>query len=238
MSLANFHGGVNVVQYSEFLPARNAPQVAMSTHSPADAVVYVVDDDPDVQSGLKLLLESVGLACVTFSSVQEFLRNKSDSQSRCLILDVRMPGMGGLDFQKELAEARNEIPIIFITGHGDIPMTVRAMKAGAVEFLTKPLREQDVLDAVQIALERDRVGRDKERRLHALRARFDALSDREREVMMCVITGLLNKQTAAKFGLTESTVKVHRHNLMNKLGAKSVPELVLIAESLGISRPK
>ena len=227
-----------MVQYTEFLSARNAPQMAMSTHSTADAVVYVVDDDPDVRSGLKHLLDSVGLACVTFSSVQEFLRNRRYDKSSCLILDVRMPGTGGLDFQKELAEARNEIPIIFITGHGDIPMTVKAMKAGAVEFLTKPLREQDVLDAVQTALHRDSAQREKEWGAHDLQARFDTLSDREREVMICVVAGLLNKQTAAKIGLSELTVKAHRHNLMSKLGVKSVPELVRIADTLGLTRVK
>ncbi len=227
-----------MVQHPEVLRAADASRKAMSTHSTTDAVVYVVDDNQDVQSGLKLLLELVGLSCVTFGSVREFLLNNSDSKTSCLILDVRMPGIGGLDLQKELADARNRIPIIFITGHGDIPMTVRAMKAGAVEFLTKPLREQDVLDAVQMALQRDRAERGKEQSRHNLRVRFDALSDREREVMMCVIGGLLNKQTAARLGLTESTVKAHRHNLMQKLGAKSVPDLVGIAESLEIDRPK
>lgn len=212
--------------------------MATPIHSSGGSVVYVVDDDPDVRTGLKHLLESVGLSCVAFGSVREFLSTELGGKSRCLILDVRMPGTGGLDLQKELSEVGNKIPIIFITGHGDIPMTVRAMKAGAVEFLTKPLREQDVLDAVQIALEQDRLERDRETSLHDLQARFDALSEREREVMMCVVAGLLNKQTAAKIGLTESTVKVHRHNLMNKLRAKSVPELVLIADSLGIARTK
>lgn len=227
-----------MVQCSDFVPPGAISQMTtLSTQVNAGSVVYVVDDDPDVRNGLKHLLESVGLSCMTFGSIPEFLSTKSDGKSRCLILDVRMPGMGGLDFQRELADARNKIPIIFITGHGDIPMTVQAMKAGAVEFLTKPLREQDVLDAVQIGLELDRIERDKERNLQNLRARFDALSDREREVMKYVIAGLLNKQIAAKIGLTESTVKVHRHNLMFKLGAKSVPELMRITVSLGIAPP-
>lgn len=212
--------------------------MAMSTDSTADAIVYVVDDDMDVQRGLTHLLESVGLTCVAYGSVQEFFLDKSEGKSSCLILDVRMPGTGGLDFQKELADARNRIPIIFITGHGDIPMSVKAMKAGAIEFLTKPLREQDVLDAVKTALERDRAERDRATVLRHLQTRLDTLSDREREVMMCVVTGMLNKQTAAKIGLTERTVKVHRHNLMNKLGVKSVAELVRMVDTMGIARPQ
>jgi len=227
-----------MVHYSNFVPPGATPQMAIYTQSNADSVVYIVDDDQDVRDGLKHLLDSAGVPCITFGSVSEFMATKFDEKTSCLILDVRMPGVGGLDFQKELADTRNTIPIIFITGHGDIPMTVRAMKGGAVEFLTKPLREQDVLDAIQIALTRDRTERDKERKRHELQVRFATLSDREREVMLCVIAGLLNKQTAARIGLTESTVKVHRHNLMSKLGANSVPELMRIAVVLGVAQPE
>ena len=206
----------------------------MLTKDGTDSVVYVVDDDPDVRDGLKHLLESVGLRCVSFNSTAEFLQNKLGEAASCLILDVRLPGTGGLDFQKKLVEAHINIPIIFITGHGDIPMTVQAIKRGAVEFLTKPLREQDVLDAVSVALERDRVMRGQFKELQTLQSRLERLSDREREMMTFVISGLLNKQIAARTGLTEATVKVHRHNLMKKLGATSVPELVRMADMLGI----
>jgi FixJ family two-component response regulator len=200
-----------------------------------ESAVFVVDDDTDVRSGLKLLFESVGLPCATFSSVDEFLLRKHADCPSCLILDVRMPGKGGLDLQEKLSESRNRIPIIFISGHGDIPMTVKAMKAGAFEFLTKPLREQDVLDAVGAALDRARLERQKSIDLDDLQARFDTLSEREREVLNFVIDGFLNKQTAAEIGLSEGTVKVHRHNVMSKLGAKSLPELVRIADALGIT---
>jgi FixJ family two-component response regulator len=206
------------------------------TKTAADSVVYVVDDDSDVRDGLKQLLESVGLTCITFSSAAEFLLNKRIADANCLILDVRLPGIGGLDFQTELAKARINIPIIFITGYGDIPMTVKALKGGAVEFLAKPLREQDVLDAVNAALERDRVMRGQIEELQSLQTRFEKLSDREREMMTFAVAGLLNKQIAAKTDLTEGTVKVHRHNLMKKLGATSVPELVRMAYLLGIAR--
>jgi FixJ family two-component response regulator len=200
-----------------------------------NSVVYVVDDDSDVRDGLSQLLESIGLACITLSSTAEFLRNRRIGDANCLILDVRLPGTSGLDFQKKLAEARINIPIIFITGHADIPMTVQAMKRGAVEFLTKPLREQDVLDAVSAALERDRVMRGQFKELQRLQSRLETLSDREREMMM--VAGLLNKQIAGRTGLTEATVKVHRHNLMKKLGATSVPELVRMADILGVASP-
>ena len=203
--------------------------------SATDSVVYVVVDDSDVRDGLKQLLESVGLTCVTFRSAAEFLLNKQTGDANCLILDVRLPGIGGLDFQRELAKARINIPIIFITGYGDIPMTVKALKGGAAEFLAKPLREQDVLDAVNAALERDRVMRGQIEELQSLQTRFEMLSDREREMMAFAVAGLLNKQIAAKTGLTEGTVKVHRHNLMKKLGATSVPELVRMAYLLGIA---
>jgi FixJ family two-component response regulator len=201
-----------------------------------DSIVFVVDDDSDVCEGLKGLLESVGLRCVTFQSTTEFLRGAKYERANCLILDVRMPGTDGLDFQKKLADALIDMPIIFITGHGDIPMTVKAMKAGAVEFLTKPFREQDILDAVRAALERDRQRRDHGVKVNELQSRYQTLSERERTAMKFVVAGLLNKQTAAEMGVSEVTVKVHRHNLMAKLGAKSVPELVRIADILGIDR--
>jgi FixJ family two-component response regulator len=197
-------------------------------------IVFVVDDDIDVREGLRALLQSVSLACEVFPSTKEFLNRKSTEAVSCLILDVRLPGPSGLDFQAELARAHIDIPIIFITGYGDIPMTVRAMKAGAIEFLTKPVREQDLLDAVRVALERDRVRREEEEKVRELKTRFASLSDREREVMSLVTTGMLNKQMAGQLNLSEVTVKVHRHNLMRKLGARSVPDLVKMAEALRI----
>jgi len=208
----------------------------MSNSSKAESVVYVVDDDSDIRDGLKVLLESVGIACVCFSSTKEFLYSQHTGGANCLILDVRLPGIGGLDLQDELAKAKIKTPIIFITGHGDIPMSVRAMKAGAVEFLTKPFREQDILDAVRTALERDRLQRNKDQELQDLAARFETLSEREREVLKFVIAGFLNKQTAAQMGVSEVTVKVHRHNIMMKLDAKSLPDLVRMADMLGVRR--
>jgi FixJ family two-component response regulator len=198
-------------------------------------VVYVVDDDIDVREGLRSLLRSVSLGCEIFQSASEFLSRKPKDVESCLILDVRLPGSSGLDFQAELAAAHIDIPIIFITGHGDIPMTVRAMKAGAVEFLTKPLREQDLLDAVRVALQRDRERREQDKKLREIKTRFESLSERERQVLSLVTTGMLNKQMAGRMNLSEVTVKVHRHNLMNKMGAKSVPELVKMAETLRIA---
>jgi FixJ family two-component response regulator len=208
----------------------------MATTSDTDSVVFVVDDDPDVREGLKDLLESAGIRCATFQLTAEFLGSAKYDRANCLILDVRMPGTDGLDFQKKLADALIDIPIIFITAHGDIPMTVKAMKAGAVEFLTKPFREQDILDAVRAALERDRHRREHGAKVHELQCRYQTLSERERTVMKFVVAGLLNKQTAAEMAVSEVTVKVHRHNLMAKLGAKSVPELVRIADILGFDR--
>jgi FixJ family two-component response regulator len=195
-------------------------------------VVFVVDDDADVRAGLKSLLESVSVGCEVFGSTTEFLQRKPTDTVSCLILDVRLPGPGGLELQADLAGAHVDIPIVFLTGHGDIPMTVRAMKAGAVEFLTKPVREQDLLDAVRIALQRDRVRRETHGKMRELNARFASLSEREREVMSLVNTGLMNKQIAGEMNLSEVTVKVHRHKLMRKLGARSVPELVKMAEAL------
>jgi FixJ family two-component response regulator len=195
-------------------------------------IVFVVDDDEHVREGLKLLLQSVSLDCEVFGSTRQFLQRKPCDAVSCLILDVRLPGTSGLEFQAELAGAHIHTPIIFLTGHGDIPMTVRAIKAGAVEFLTKPVREQDLLDAVRVALERDRNRRDNEERVEGLKARFSALSEREREVMSFVNAGLLNKQIAGEMRLSEVTVKAHRHKLMKKLGARSLPELVRMAEVL------
>ncbi len=200
----------------------------------AEATVCVVDDDSDIRDGVKLLLESVGITCIAFSSTREFLESEQIGNANCLILDVRLPGAGGLDLQAELTRAQIRTPIIFITAHGDIPMSVRAIKAGAIEFLTKPFREQDLLDAVRAAFERDRMQRNQDRDLRDLQARFKTLTERERKVMTFVIAGLLNKQTAAQMGVSEVTVKVHRHRLMNKLGAKSLPDLVRMAEILRV----
>jgi FixJ family two-component response regulator len=206
----------------------------MLNRSNAEATVCVVDDDSDIRDGLTLLLESVGITCIAFSSTREFLESEQIGKANCLILDVRLPGAGGLDLQQELTTAQIKTPIIFITAHGDIPMSVRAIKAGAIEFLTKPFREQELLDAVRTALERDRLQRIQDHDLRDLQARFQTLTERERKVMTFVIAGLLNKQTAAQIGVSEVTVKVHRHRLMNKLGAKSLPDLVRMAEILRV----
>ena len=202
------------------------------------SIVYVVDDDASVRRGLSNLVRSVGLRVEVFASASEFLAVKRPDAPACLILDVRLPGLSGLDFQTELTKARNQIPIIFITGHGDIPMTVKAMKAGAIEFLTKPFRDQDLLDAVQVALERARAAHESEQSAAQLRAKFEALTPREQEVMAWVTGGLLNKQVAAEIGVTEITVKVHRGKLTRKMGARSLAELVKMADMLGIRRTK
>jgi RNA polymerase sigma factor (sigma-70 family) len=201
-------------------------------------IVYVVDDDADVRDGLMALFESVGLRCEAFSLATQFLTRKAPEVVSCLVLDVRLPGLSGLDVQAQLAKAEISIPVVFITGHGDIPMTVKAMKAGAVEFLPKPFREQELLDAVRAALQRDRIRRDREDEIRDLRTRFDTLSAREREIVALVTAGLMNKQAAAKLGVSEVTVKVHRHNAMQKLGARSVADLVRIADTLGVSGKK
>jgi FixJ family two-component response regulator len=203
-----------------------------------DAMVFVVDDDAPMRESLKNLIRSVGLRAEFFASAQEFLRSKRPDVPSCLVLDVRLPGLSGLDLQRRTSEAGLEIPIIFITGHGDIPMTVRAMKAGAVEFLTKPFRDQDLLDAIQQALERDRKARDQRAEIEELRSRFASLTAREREVMARVVAGLLNKQIGAELGTSETTVKIHRHQVMEKMGAMSLPELVRMADRLGILLPK
>lgn len=203
--------------------------------SETDAMVFVVDDDVPMRESLKNLIRSVGLRVELFSSAQEFLRSKRLDLPSCLVLDVRLPGLSGLDLQKRTTEAGMEIPIIFITGHGDIPMSVRAMKAGAVEFLTKPFRDQDLLDSIQEALERDRKAREERAALQELRSRFASLTPREREVMERVVAGLLNKQIGAELGTSETTVKIHRHQVMEKMGAGSLPELVRMADRLGIA---
>ena len=191
-----------------------------------------------MRQSLKNLVGSVGLRVEAFASAQEFLRSKLTDVPGCLVLDVRLPGLSGLDLQKRMADAGIEIPIIFITGHGDIPMTVRAMKAGAVEFLTKPFRDQDLLDAIQQALERDRIAREQRAEMEELRSRLDSLTPREREVMGLVVAGLLNKQIAGELGTSETTVKIHRHQVMEKMGAGSLAELVRMADRLGIPTPK
>ena len=208
----------------------------MNGYSAAMGVVYVLDDDAYVRQGLDVLLQSVGLRVVTFASAKDFLGSVRPDAASCLVLDVRLPGPSGLDFQTELAKLNINIPIVFITGYGDIPMTVRAMKAGAVEFLTKPIRDQDLLDAVQIALDRDRAQRGTAKAVTDMRARCESLTLRERDVVALVILGKMNKQVAAEIGLSETAVKVHRHNAMRKLGAKSLAELVRMADTVGIQR--
>jgi FixJ family two-component response regulator len=204
----------------------------------ATPVVYVIDDDDSVRTALSSLIRSVGLQVDTFASASAFMAAKRPDAPSCLILDVRLPGVSGLDFQTELAKANTLIPIIFITGHGDIPMSVKAMKAGAVEFLTKPFRDQDLLDAIQVALERSRSNQETEKATSELKARFETLTPREQEVMAKVTGGLLNKQVAAEIGVSEITVKVHRGNVTRKMGAKSFAELVRMADALGIRRPR
>ena len=197
-----------------------------------DPVVFVVDDDPSLRHALTNLLRSVGLRVETFGSAREFLAGPRPDAPGCLVLDVRLPGLSGLDLQRELAAAQIDLPIIFITGYGDIPMTVRAMKAGAVEFLTKPFRDQDLLDAMQHALERDRVAWHRRAALAAVRQRYDRLTPREREVMRLVVAGWLNKQIAAELGTSEIMVKVHRGQVMHKMQAASIADLVRMAAHL------
>jgi len=204
----------------------------------AAPVVFVVDDDPSVSRAIKRLVESVGLRAELFGSAQEFLRNEDRDSANCLVVDIRLPGISGLDFQRELAAAGIHIPIVFITGHGDIPMTVRAMKAGAVEFLTKPFRDQDLLDAIQQGLERDRIRRTQEAEVAILRERFESLTPREREVLPWVVSGLPNKQIADAVGASEATIKVHRSQLMRKMGAPSLADLVRMSEKMGIAPGK
>jgi RNA polymerase sigma factor (sigma-70 family) len=197
-----------------------------------ESIVYVVDDDSAVRKAMDSLIRSVGLKARTFVSADEFLSAKLPDVPSCLILDVRMPGMSGLDLHTELAKARIRVPVIFITGHGDVPMAVRVMKAGAMEFLTKPFRDQDLLDAIRQAIRRDRIARQETTEAAELHQRFDALTRREREVMQRVVEGLLNKQIAAELGISETTVKVHRGQVMQKMKAESVPDLVRMTAKL------
>ena len=201
-----------------------------------EPIVFVVDDDELTRISLSSLLRSVGLRVEIFSAASEFLAANRPDAPCCLVLDVRLPGIGGLDFQQELAKATIPIPIIFITGHGDIPMTVKAMKAGAIEFLTKPFRDQDLLDAVKVALERDRARYEHDRAYSGLMKKYETLTLREQEIMGLVASGLLNKQVAAEIGVAEITVKVHRSRLTKKMGAKSLADLVRMADVLGIRR--
>jgi FixJ family two-component response regulator len=202
----------------------------------AETIVFIVDDDPSFRRSIEMLIGSAGINTQGFSSAEEFLRSRRPDIPACLVLDVRLPQSSGLDLQQELAKAGVQIPIIFITGHGDIPMTVQAMKAGATEFLTKPFREQDLVDAIHKAINFDRAARLQRAKLEGLRGRYQSLTPREREVMAHVVTGLLNKQVAEELGTTEKTIKVHRGHLMRKMGMQSLADLVRAAERLGILR--
>ena len=206
--------------------------------SETGGLVFIVDDDASMRESLKNLIRSVGLRVEPFASAQDFLRSERPNVPGCLVLDVRLQGLSGLDLQKRMGDSDIEMPIIFISGHGDIPMTVQAMKAGAVEFLTKPFRDQDLLDAIQHALERDRKAREQREEIQKLRHRFESLTQREREVMGLVVTGLLNKQIAGELGTSETTVKIHRHQVMEKMAANSLAELVRMSDRLGIPTPK
>src|SRR6202030_419677 len=204
----------------------------------ANSTVLVIDDDPDLRASVGRLLRSLGLDAKLFASIPAFLKSDPPDGPTCLVLDVRLPGQSGLDFQRELAAANRELPIIFVTGHGDIPMSVQAMKGGAIEFLTKPFRDQDLLDAIQLGLDRDREWLENEKTVTALRARYHALTPREREVMAVVVTGRLNKQVAGDLGVSEITVKVHRGQVMRKMRASSLPDLARMADQLQLTPTK
>jgi FixJ family two-component response regulator len=212
-----------------------------SSHQPTSArepIVFIVEDDESMRRALSNLFQSVELEVEVFGSASEMLQSKLPDVASCLVLDIRLPGLSGLDFQAELAKANIHIPIIFMTGHGDIPMTVRAMKGGAVDFLTKPFRDQDMLDAVMVAIERDRKRREADKVVANLQTHFETLTPREREILALVSSGLMNKQIAAELGLAEITVKIHRGHIMKKMAAKSLADLVRRAETLGIRRTK
>lgn len=212
-------------------PAPSSPEADSN-----EPIVLVVDDDPSVRRALVNLFESVGLRVAAFGSAPEILQSKPPEVPSCLVLDIRLPGLSGLDLQADLAKANIHTPIIFITGHGDIPMTVRAMKSGAVDFLTKPVRDQDMLDAVQAAIQRDRKRREIEKTVSNVRSRFESLTPRERDVLSLVASGKMNKNVAAELGLAEITVKIYRGQIMRKMGAKSLAELVKMNEALAIQR--
>src|ERR1035437_7201787 len=214
------------------------PRSSQEPASLDEPIVLVIDDDASVRRALTNLFQSVGLKVGVFASAPEMLQDRLPDVPSCLVLDIRLPGLSGLDFQAELARANINIPIIFMTGHGDIPMSVRAMKGGAIDFLTKPFRDQDMLDAVATAIERDRKRRESDKVVAHLQALFETLTPRQREVFALVSSGLMNKQVAAELGLAEITVKLHRGHIMRKMGAKSLADLVRMAETLGISRTK
>ncbi len=220
---------------SSHVMAALRPEMAMATQE--QPTVVVIDDDASVRKALDNLFRSVGLAVELFGSPQEFLQSERPDRPGCIVLDVRFPGRSGLDMQREISAANTPLPIIFITGYGDIPMSVRAMKAGAVEFLTKPFRDQDLLDAVGVALEKDRVRRANEVRLSELRTRFQTLTARERQVLSLVIAGRLNKQIAGELGVSEMTVKMHRRQVMRKMQATGLAQLVRLADQLGLGAP-
>jgi FixJ family two-component response regulator len=210
------------------------PKSSHGSASTKEPIVFVVEDDASVRRALTNLFQSVGLEVELFGSASEMLENKLPDVASCLVLDVRLPGLSGLDFQAELAKAKIHIPIIFMSGHGDIPMTVKAMKGGAVDFLTKPFRDQEMLDAVLAAIEQDRKRRESDRKIADFQALLETLTPREREIFSMVSSGLMNKQIAAELGLAEITVKIHRGHIMKKMGAKSLLDLVMKAETLGI----
>jgi FixJ family two-component response regulator len=225
------HSGIGTTaDFQAFLAGQAMPE--------SDPLVSVIDDDPALRESVGRLLRSVGLEARLFASVPDFLKSARPNGPTCLVLDIRLPGRSGLDFQRELAAADIQIPIIFVTGHGDIPMSVQAMKGGAIEFLTKPFRDQDLIDAIQVGLARDRARRENEKTLGMLRAHFESLTPREREVMIQVVHGRLSKQIAYDLGISEVTVKVHRSNLMRKMSVHSLPELGRMADKLELVSEK